>query len=226
MRLMTNRVVRVLAVAFTMCAAPAFAQEKRIEVSVLAGWAFSEGVDGDPVIGGDGNVYDRIDPKSSFKWGLSAGVLASDGAEVGFWFGRQLSTLQASGTNTVDVGDMTIDNYHSYFAYNFFDHTDAIRPYIFLGCGATHYSGVDFTRRNGQPGTIGGETRFSTTWGAGVKYHSSPNVGVQFGGQWTPTYIKSDAVGCWCDPFWGCYVVGNTQYSHQFDLNGGVTFRF
>ena len=44
--------------------------------------------------------------------------------------------------------------------------------------------------------------------------------------RWTPTYIKSDAEGYWCDPYWGCYVVGDAQYATQFDINGGVTFRF
>jgi hypothetical protein len=44
--------------------------------------------------------------------------------------------------------------------------------------------------------------------------------------RWTPTYIKTDAAGWWCDPFWGCYLVGNAQYSNQFTFEGGVTFRF
>lgn len=53
-----------------------------------------------------------------------------------------------------------------------------------------------------------------------------PRVGARVGVLWTPTYIKSDAAGWWCDPFWGCYLVGNAQYSHQFDISGGITFRF
>ena len=44
--------------------------------------------------------------------------------------------------------------------------------------------------------------------------------------RWTPTYIKSDAEGWWCDPYWGCYVVGNPQYSYQLELSGGITLRF
>ena len=76
------------------------------------------------------------------------------------------------------------------------------------------------------PGETGGETQFSTTWGAGVKLFPAPNFGVRFGMQWTPTYIKSDPGGYWCDPYWGCYMVGDAQYSHQFQFNGGVTFRF
>jgi hypothetical protein len=45
-------------------------------------------------------------------------------------------------------------------------------------------------------------------------------------GRWTPTYIKSDAEGWWCDPYWGCYVVGDAQYSNQFELSGGIVLRF
>ncbi|MCX6550621.1 MAG: hypothetical protein NTY02_06395 [Acidobacteria bacterium] len=51
-------------------------------------------------------------------------------------------------------------------------------------------------------------------------------TGVQFGIQWAPTFIKSDAAGMWCDPWWGCCVVGDAQYSNQFQFNGGVVFRF
>jgi hypothetical protein len=145
---------------------------------------------------------------------------------VGFRFGQQRSTLKISGTSSVDVGDMTVDTYHGYFAYNFLDADDTVRPYVLGGIGATHFSGVDFTRGNGQPVTIGGVTRFSTTWGAGVKVYPGPGVGAQFGVQWTPSHIRSDAAGWWCDPFWGCYVVGNAQYSNQFDLSAGITFRF
>ena len=60
---------------------------------------------------------------------------------------------------------------------------------------------------------------------AGVKFYPSPKVGVRFGARWTPDYIKSDAAGWWCDPFWGCYVVGDAQYANLLDLSGGVTFR-
>jgi opacity protein-like surface antigen len=101
-----------------------------------------------------------------------------------------------------------------------------VRPYIFGGLGATNFSSVDYKRVNGVTGTIAGETQFSTTWGAGVKAYPSPNFGIRFGAQWTPTYIKTDSAGWWCDPWWGCYVVGNAQYSNQFELGGGVMFRF
>jgi hypothetical protein len=62
--------------------------------------------------------------------------------------------------------------------------------------------------------------------GAGVKVYGSGKVGARFGARWTPTYIKSDATGYWCDPYWGCYLTGSAQYANQFDLNGGITVRF
>jgi hypothetical protein len=59
-----------------------------------------------------------------------------------------------------------------------------------------------------------------------VKIYPTKVVGFRAEARWTPTYIKSDAAGWWCDPFWGCYVVGNAQYSNQIELSGGITLRF
>jgi opacity protein-like surface antigen len=222
---MLKRMAWQVVLATVVTASPAFAQDKRVEVSALFGWTFSDGVSGQSVVTPSG-IFDRVDPKDSFKWGLGVGFLATENAEVGFLFGQQKTTLQVGGTSTVDVGDSTINTYHGYFGYNWGDPDAAARPYVLAGMGATNYSGVDFTRANGQPGTIGAETQFSTTLGAGVKFFPSPGVGARVGIHWTPTFIKSDAAGYWCDPYWGCYMVGNAQYSNQWDINGGITFRF
>ena len=73
---------------------------------------------------------------------------------------------------------------------------------------------------------IKGQTKFSTTWGLGVKLFPARGLGLRLGARWTPTYIKSDATGWWCDPWYGCYVVGKAQYSNQFELSGGLLLRF
>jgi opacity protein-like surface antigen len=206
-------------------AAPALAQDKRVEVGVLFGWTFADGVDGQAIATPSG-IFDRIDPQDSAKWGLSLGFLVTPNAEVGFLFGQQMTKLEAGGTTTVEIGDTNINTYHGYYAYNFGDSDASARPYVMFGLGATNYAGLDYTRANGQSGTIGSETQFSGTVGAGVKIYPSPTVGLKLGIQWTPTYIKSDAAGYWCDPYWGCYMVGDAQYSNQWDLSGGITFRF
>jgi opacity protein-like surface antigen len=221
---MCNRILAAAAVAMIVSASPAYAQ--RVEVSGLFGWTLSDGVTGDPVLAADGNIYDTVDLKDGFSWGLAVGVNATDNIEVGFLFGQQQSTLALDGTTARDVGDLTINTYHPYFAFNAGAADAKVRPYLMIGLGATNYSSVSFTRANGQADETGSQTQFSTTWGAGVKVFPSPKVGVRFGLQWTPTYIKSDAEGWWCDPYWGCYVVSNAQYANQFQFNGGVTFRF
>jgi len=76
------------------------------------------------------------------------------------------------------------------------------------------------------PRTIPGETQFSTTWSAGVNYFPAPKIGIRGAIRWTPTYIKTDSTGWWCDPYWGCYLTGDPQYSNQLELSGGITFRF
>jgi len=118
-----------------------------------------------------------------------------------------------------------VSTYHGYLSYNFGEAAARIRPFLYGGLGATSFGSVDFNTPL-RSGTFGGNTKFSTTWGAGVKYFFSPKIGVRAAASWTPTYIKSDAGGYWCDPFWGCYLVGDAQYSNQFGLTGGVTVRF
>jgi hypothetical protein len=195
-------------------------------VSGLFGWTLSDGVTSDGVLAPDGNIYDAVDVKDSFSWGFDIGVNATDNIQVGFLFGQQLSTLGLEGTATREVGDLTINTYHPYVAFNAGAPDAPVRPYLMVGFGATNYGSVDFTRADGTAASTGSETQFSTTWGAGVKVYGSSNVGFRAGLQWTPTYIKTDSEGWWCDPYWGCYVVGDAQYANQFQFNGGVTIRF
>ena len=222
---MTKRLV-LMAFLISLAAVPAFAQQPKAEVGVFAGWVFSDGVSGDNFKAGDGNIYNRVDPKDSFGWGLDVGVFAGPNTEVGFIYASQPTKLTVSGTATKEVGDQTANSYHGYVAYNWGEGDAPVRPYFLFGLGATSYSDVAFTTAAGTARTIPGISRFSTTWGAGVKVYGKGRVGGRFGARWTPTYIKSDAAGYWCDPYWGCYIVGDAQYANQFDLNGGITIRF
>ena len=218
------RSLAMAAVAVLVAVGPAAAQ--KVEVSGLIGWTLSDGVEGEAVLAGDGNLYDTVDLKDSVSWGFGVGFNASDNFEVGFLYGQQLSTLEISGTATREIGDVKINTYHPYVAYNAGAPDAPVRPYFLVGFGATNYSNVEFTRANGQAAETGSETQFSTTWGLGVKVFGGSNVGFRAGLQWTPTYIKSDSEGWWCDPYWGCYTVADAKYANQFQFNGGVTIRF
>jgi outer membrane protein with beta-barrel domain len=214
----------LLAVAFVVAAsAGAQAQDHRVEIAGTAGWTFSDGVSGNPVLVPGVGTFDRLDPKDAFSWGARIGFLVNEHVEVGGLFNLQSTTLEVSGTNTLEIGDQKIYNYHGFIAYNFGDPDAKTRPYFLGGAGATQYGGLTTSIGNRD---IGGNTQFSTTWALGVKMYPGNSVGIMLEGRWTPTYIKSDSEGWWCDPYWGCYVVGNAQYSNQWELAGGITLRF
>ena len=222
---MTIRMSGLAVIAALVCA-PAAAQEYRGEISGNAGWTFSDGVTGQSVLAADGNIYNEIGPKDSFSWGLTAGYFFTEHWEFEFLFDQQMSELEVKGTATTTVGDFKVSNYHGVFSYHAGDPDASMRPFIFFGAGATSYGGVDFTAFDGSQRNIGGNTKFSGTFGAGIKYYPGSRAGVRLQARWTPTYIKSDSEGYWCDPYWGCYVVGDPQYSNQFEFTGGLSFRF
>ena len=137
----------------------------------------------------------------------------------------QPTELEASGTVTTTVGDMSIYNYHGYYAYNFGGVGATARPYLLIGLGATSYGSVDATI-DGSPQSIGGGTKFSGTGALGVKLFpfASTKFGLRTEVRFTPTYIKSDPDGWWCG-YWGCYTVSDTQYSNQWEFNAGFVLR-
>ena len=230
---MVNRVLQfVIGCAVACSAAPAFAQDPKVEVSTTLGWTISDGVTGDSVTVPGLGTFNSVDPKDALSWGLRVGFFVNEQAEVGFLFNRQYSALEVGGQSAVpggptrvELGDAAVRNYHGYFAYNFGESSAKVRPYVLVGVGATQYGEVE-AQLGGIQRNIGGVSRFSTTFGGGLKFQTSDHVGLRLEGRWTPTFIKSEAVGWWCDPFWGCYVVGDSQYSNQLDLAGGVSFRF
>ena len=122
---------------------------------------------------------------------------------------------------------MKVNNYHGVFTYNWGYSDSTVRPFFYAGLGATQSTFDDFMGFD-----IESSTKFSTTWGGGVKVYPTPRFGINFTARWTPTYIKSDPGGLHCSPYWnpwypgGCVVLGDPDYANQFDLSAGVSVRF
>jgi hypothetical protein len=207
----------LLAMTFVAMTGAAWAQDARVELSGTAGWTFSDGVN----VGAIDDSPVRVDPKDAFSWGARLGFMATPNVEIGALFNQQSTDLEASGLVNRSI-PQDVQNYHGYFAYNFGDPDAAVRPYLLGGLGATRFGSLET-----QVGTISGETKFSTTWAAGLKlFPNSGNFGIRLEGRWTPTYVKTDPEGYWCDPYWGCYTVGDAEYANQFEVSGGITLRF
>ena len=211
-----NRKTTLVAVAAAFLATSASAQDPRVEISGTAGWTFSDGVN----VGASDDAAIRVDPADAFSWGARLGFMVTPNVEIGALFNQQSTDLEASGAVDLSL-PQDLQNYHGYFAYNFGDTDAAARPYLLLGLGATRFGSLETP-----VGTVSGETKFSSTWAAGLKIFPSRNFGIRLEGRWTPTYVKSDPEGYWCDPYWGCYTVADAEFANQFELSGGITLRF
>jgi len=206
-------------------ASPVSAQDQRIEISGFGGYTFSEGIETDPgsLVGA---VIDEVNPTSGPSYGVGLDVFVTDVASIGFRWGRQDSNLEVKGTTTRQVTSMTLNHYHGVFTYHF-GSSDTVQPFFFGGAGITD---VSFGDVMGLP--IEADSRFSSTWGGGVKVFPTPRVGLNVTGRWTPTYIKSDPAGVYCSPYWspyypgGCAVLSDPDYMNQFEITGGVSLRF
>jgi len=225
---MIRRTVAMAAVLVSF-AVPAFAQAHTGDISFTAGWTFSDGVSfTDTTI--NGVSLNRADPKDSVSFGLSGAFFTTDSVSIEFMWNRQKSKLEVTGSNGATVnplgatytGDMNVDNYHGYVLIHGGAADSKVRPFFMFGAGATNFGDAKFPSH-----TLNGFSKFSFSMGAGVKIYPSPHAGFRAQVRWVPTYIKTDAVGWWCDPYWGyCGPAGNTQYSNQFELSGGITLRF
>jgi hypothetical protein len=206
-----------------LLASPAYAQ--RFDASFSGGYTASEGVNvNESTL--SGLVFESLEVKSGGSFNLTFGMYVTPNVLIEFLYGRQMSKLEVKGVGFAEnLSDLNVDNYHVNFVYHWGASDARLRPFALGGLGATYY-GFSNLRPPFENESIDGNTQFSWTFGGGVKAYFSPNVGAKFMMRWTPTYIKSDPAGYWCDPFYGCWVLGDADYSQQFDISGGVTFRF
>jgi hypothetical protein len=54
--------------------------------------------------------------------------------------------------------------------------------------------------------------------GGGVKFYPAEKVGFKLRLRWTPTHIRSDTSGIFCNSRYGCWLIGPSKYSNQVDL--------
>ena len=214
-------------------ATSASAQIAKYELKGSLSWALSEGISfqGEEVDTPEGpQFFNRLDLSDGLSYGLGGSMFLSRELELGFLWDYQQSEIVAMGSTSTKIDDVGIDNYHGVLIYNFGRHIDTVRPMLFGGLGATVYRSFDvpIDRNDPSRGTrsTGTNGRFSTTWGAGVKIYASRTFGIQLDFKWTPTWIKSEPGGVWCDPLWGCYQTSSSDYANQWKFGGTLLARF
>ena len=201
------------------------ASAQRAEASFNIGYSASEGITSDqrPLFG---QLYDTVAVDSGASVNFTFGVNVTPNSQVEFLWARQNSRLQADGPGgKLPFSELACLQLHVQLRLS-------PRPQRRPGPAVLLWRpwrdellvwGHPRCRRRGN---IDGETRFSTNFGGGVKFYFTPKIGAKVGVRWTPTYIKSEAAGVWCDPFYGCWPLVDNQYSNQFETAGGITVRF
>jgi opacity protein-like surface antigen len=228
-RALHNGVLTLATAAMTAAAVPARAQA--VEMSFEAGYTTSEGITASqprPILG---NVYNSLDITSGSALGFTIGAFVTPHVELEFLYHRQSSSLEISDpAPSRKLASQDVENYHGNVVYNWGESGGAVRPFALFGLGATHYLPGDYDSsipNSAALSKIATVTKFSTTLGGGVKFYPSTNVGFKGTIRWTPTYIKSDSGGVWCDPFYPtCWVLADPDYSNQLEFSGGITLRF
>jgi opacity protein-like surface antigen len=217
----------LLAITFTS----ALAKERPpIELMGSLSWSLSEGINyqgGEVDLpGGETAFFNRLDISDEVAFGAGIGVYLSRNREIAFLWDYQSSELVAQGSRDLKIADLGIDNYHLAFINNFGSPLDRMRPFLFGGLGMTYFRGIEFEDQNGQTRQASGDGQFSTTWGGGVKFALNERFGFSLEFKWTPTYVKSDPAGYWCDPLWGCYTTSDADYVNQWKFGGTLLARF
>jgi opacity protein-like surface antigen len=221
---MPLRIIIALSLLLTVLEVYTSAQEKRIEISATAGYTFSNTIPADEMLFGDGSrIIDEVGPKSGYSWGFQGDYSITDRIAVGALWNRQQSRLRFEFPfyDSIDFTDMSVDNYHGVVTYHFADRDRNFRPFVFGGFGATHYK----PRTTGDI-SFADELEFSTTWGGGLKFYPASKVGFKLGVRWTPTHIRTDPSGIWCNPRFGCWIISTWVYSNQVEFGAGVLLRF
>jgi len=213
-----------LSVLLTVIAIDSSAQEKRIEISASGGYTFSNLIEVGTVLYGDGlRIINQVGPKSGFSWGFQGDYGITNRITVGALWNRQQSRLRLGFDfyDSLSFTGMPVDNYHGVITYHFANNDANFRPYVFGGFGATRYAP---STRDGV--SFDDEVEFSTTWGGGLKLYPIAKLGFKLGVRWTPTHIRSDTSGIFCNSRFGCFLIDPSKYSNQAELGAGVLFRF
>ncbi len=203
-------------VSFLLTSQFGFAQHN-FEVGGYVGGQINGGVDFSTTL------FKRLEVQNGVNYGVTAGPLLGEHYAVEFqWNHNSSGTLAQprTGASSLKVFNLTNNQYMGNFLFHLTNREAKLRPYLLAGLGASALS----TDRSG----VSGSTRFTFAVGAGAKYNLGQHFGLRGQFRYVPTYLGSTSSGgYWCDPIWGgCWIVGSDHYLNQFDVTGGVTFRF
>jgi opacity protein-like surface antigen len=195
---------RLLAFLIVLAASPAFSQG--FEITLVGGYTTPGGIE-QKALG-----IQELEFAGSFSWGASACYFFSPrfGIEAS-WTHQGSELVIGTGEGSAELFDVDIDQLQGSFVYQLGGEPSRLRPFLAAGVGAAFFGADD----------LDGETKLSFGVGAGLKWQASSRLGARLQARYTPTHLDDSSTSDFCDPFGFCQ-----SWLHQFELTGGLVFRF
>ena len=193
--------------------------EARFEIVPIAGymWGGSAGFDaqnGQP--GGEFSINDGV------VYGVDVGIRYYELSWLELFYRRHDNKLTFRQTLTgQSVSGDFATNYIHIGGRQEFHVGDRVKPYIRGSLGMTIF--------DPQFGDLGTSTKFSLSLGGGFTYMlKNERVGIRGNLQGWFTFVPTNEVGIYCDPFFPyyCYAATGSQTVSQGEVTGGLVFRF
>jgi len=195
-------------------ALPEAASARAWELFPFAGYTAKAEIDGAGSV-----VPGQVTVDGGLAAGFALGTTTPQNVGIEAMWTHQWSgiTYKPTGEPSMAVMDMAIDQIHANFLFYAPGQPYApTKPYFLVGLGANIFNPSNETAES--------QTEFTWALGVGVKRQVNEKVGLRVQLRYTPTYLSSSDEGYWCDPYYGCYSVYDSNYLDQWDFTGGLVF--
>jgi len=156
---------------------------------------------------------DEVELEQGAVYGLGGDFVFNNNPNqrIGFFTSYQQTDFE----DNAGLADTGITITHLHFTAMSYYPQGKLEPFVIAGVGAGFFSPDDDTLQD--------VTRFSMQIGAGANYRLTEDVLLRFDLRWMPTFMDSDGAA-FCSG--ECTVYLKSEAYSQFQVNGGLLFRF
>ncbi|HSD66007.1 MAG TPA: outer membrane beta-barrel protein [Vicinamibacteria bacterium] len=195
---------------------PAAAPGQTVEITPLIGYrvggSFAATVGTEPAGTADYDVEDAA------AFGVHLGVRVAEDGEIEVLYSRQDTRLASDGLFTGEpLFDLALETWQLGGNYLFAEEGARLRPYIGAGLG--------ITRLLPEPAALQDETRFSASFGAGIKVRLARHLGLRLEARGFFTVLESDG-SAFCQTGGPCLVHAKGSDISQGEVRAGLVLRF
>jgi hypothetical protein len=203
--------------ALIVAALPSAAHSQTIEITPVVGYRFGGSVEAASGSGSGSQSSVELEVDDAAAFGIQLGYRIGEG-EIELLYVRQDTELQTAGLFTgAPVFDLALETWQIGGSYLFGDDDARARPFVAVGLG--------LTRLLPEPSGLSDETRFSASFGAGVKLWLGRHFGIRLEGRGFFTVLDSDSQ-TFCGSASGCVIRTTGSELSQAEARAGLILRF